>query len=129
MWRDYKVHSIMESELILEVKDLGNIVVKLEPALSPLTYARLGKSLPTRTNAIKYSQVILIPLDLGLVSEGKRTSLKPYEVGYWVKKRSLVIALGNIDLGEQVNVLGYVINGAELLSKLNGGYSIKISIR
>ncbi|WP_243677864.1 cyclophilin-like family protein [Vulcanisaeta distributa] len=124
------MHSIMESELILEVKDLGNIVVRLEPALSPpLTYARLGKSLPIRSNAIKYSQVILIPLDLGLVSEGKRTSLKPYEVGYWVKKRSLVIALGNVDLGEQVNVLGYVVNGAELLSKLNGGYSIKLSIR
>ncbi|GAB6947105.1 hypothetical protein JCM16161A_12350 [Vulcanisaeta sp. JCM 16161] len=119
----------MESELILEVKDLGNIVIRLEPALSPLTYSRLGKSLPTRANAIKYSQVILIPLDLGLVSEGKRTSLKPYEVGYWVKKRSLVIALGNVDLGEQVNVLGYVINGAELLSKLNGGYSIRLSIR
>ncbi len=119
----------MESELILEVKDLGNIVVRLEPALSPLTYARLGKSLPARANAIKYSQVILIPLDLGLVSEGKRTGLKPYEVGYWVKKRSLVIALGNVDLGEQINVLGYVINGAELLSKLNGGYSIKLSIR
>ena len=119
----------MENELILEVKDLGNIVIKLEPALSPLTYARLGKSLPTRVNAIRYSQVVLIPLDLGLVSEGKRTSLRPYEVGYWVKKRSLVIALGNVDLGEQVNVLGYVINGAELLGKLNGGYSIRLSIR
>ncbi|ADY02238.1 MAG: hypothetical protein ACP5GZ_02525 [Vulcanisaeta sp.] len=119
----------MENELILEVRDLGNIIIKLEPAISPLTYARLGKSLPARANAIKYSQVIIIPLDLGLVSEGKRTSLKPYEVGYWVKKRSLVIALNNIDLGEQVNVLGYVINGAELLNKLNGGYSIRLLIK
>ncbi len=115
--------------MILEVKDLGNIVIKLEPAVSPLTYARLGKSLPTRTNAVKYGQVIIIPLDLGLVSEGKKTSLKHYEVGYWVKKRSLVIALGNVDLGEQVNVIGHVASGVELLSKLNGGYSIKLSMR
>lgn len=119
----------MESELILEVRDLGNVVIRLEPAISPLTYARLGKSLPTRANAIRYSQVIIIPLDLGLVSEGRRTSLRTYEVGYWVKKRSLVIALGNVDLGEQVNVIGYVINGAEILGKLNGGYPIKLSIK
>ncbi len=65
MWRDYKVYSTMENELILEVKDLGNIVIKLEPAVSPLTYTRLGgKSLPTRANAVKYGQVIIIPLDL-----------------------------------------------------------------
>ncbi|BDR91764.1 hypothetical protein Vsou_08570 [Vulcanisaeta souniana JCM 11219] len=119
----------MENELILEVKDLGNIVIKLEPAVSPLTYTRLGKSLPTRANAVKYGQVIIIPLDLGLVSEGKRTSLKPYEVGYWVKKRSLVIALNNIDLGEQVNVIGYVTSGVEFLGKLNGGYSIKLIMK
>ncbi len=123
------MHSTMESELILEVRDLGNVVIRLEPAISPLTYARLGKSLPTRANAIRYSQVIIIPLDLGLVSEGRRTSLRTYEVGYWVKKRSLVIALGNVDLGEQVNVIGYVINGAEILGKLNGGYPIKLSIK
>ncbi len=119
----------MENQLILEVKDLGNIIIKLEPAISPLTYARLGKTLPMRVNAIKYGQVIIIPLDLGTVAEGKRTSLRPYEVGYWVKKRSLVIALGNVDLGEQVNVLGYVATGMELLGKLNGGYSIKASIK
>ena len=119
----------MENQLILEVRDLGNIVIKLEPTLSPITYSRLSKSLPTRTNAIRYGQVIILPLDLGAVSEGKRTSLRPYEVGYWVKKKSLVIALGDIELGEQVNVLGYVVAGVELLSKLNGGYSIRVTMK
>ncbi|MCG2864367.1 MAG: hypothetical protein RXN89_02050 [Vulcanisaeta sp.] len=119
----------MESQLILEVRDLGNIIVKLETAISPITYSRLSKSLPTRTNAIRYGQLIIMPLDLGVISEGKRTSLRPYEVGYWVKKRSLVIALGSIDLGEQVNVLGYVMSGVDLLGKLNGGHSIRISIK
>ncbi|MFB6470547.1 MAG: hypothetical protein TU36_004855 [Vulcanisaeta sp. AZ3] len=119
----------MENQLILEAKDLGSIIIRLEPAISPLTYSRLSKSLPTRINAIKYGQIILMPIDLGTINEGKRTNLRPYEIGYWVKKRSLIIALNNVELGEPINVIGYVISGTELLNKLNGGYPLRISMR
>ncbi|WP_069806586.1 hypothetical protein [Vulcanisaeta thermophila] len=118
----------MEDQLILEIRDLGSVTIKLEPAVSPMTYARLVRSLPTKMNLIRYGQIIIIPIDLGLVSEGRRTSMKPLEVGYWVKKRSLVVSLGNVDLGEPINVIGYVTSGAELLSKINGGAFVRLFI-
>lgn len=116
----------MEEQLILEVKNLGNIVIRLEPAMSPMTYSRLIKALPTRSSVIKYGQILIMPVDLGLVSESRRTNMKPLEVGYWVKKRSLVISLNNVDLGEPVNIIGYVVSGMELLGKVNGGMPVKL---
>jgi hypothetical protein len=113
-------------ELILEIRGVGSIRVKLDPALSPLTFSRLMKTLPSRVNGVRYGSLVIIPLDLGLVSEGRRTNLRALEVGYWVKKRGLVMAMDNVDVGESVNVIGYVKEGAELLSKLNGGFSVLI---
>jgi len=114
--------------MILEVRGIGTIKIKLDPALSPLTFSRLMSAVPSRVNAVRYGSLIIILLDLGLVSEGKRTSLRALEVGYWVKKRSLVMAIDDVDVGENVNVVGYVSEGSEVLSKLNGGFPVLIKV-
>ncbi len=120
----------MNSILILEFRS-GIVIVRLDPAVSPLTYSRLVNSLKTngRSNALKVGKIVIIPFDLGLVTEGRRTCLKSREVGYWVKKRSIVIALEDFDFGEQVNLLGQVVDGIDVLDKAGNGCTIKLSLK
>lgn len=102
-------------KLILRFKDGTTVEVKVETSSSPVTVSKLIAAAPLSSSVIRAGPEAIIPLDLGVGPETFRTFARRGEVIYIPKSKQLIIAISNVDLGDRVNPIGFLLGDPEKL--------------
>ncbi len=102
-------------KLALKFRDGSQMEIKLETSAAPITVSKLLASLPLNASIIKAGPQAIIPLDLGTGPETFRTFARRGEVIYVPKNKQLIIAISNIEVGDRINPIGFLMGEPDKL--------------
>lgn len=125
-----------KAKLIIEFEGLGFVEGELYSELNPETFEALIGSLPIESTVETWGKEVYFEVPVSVGRKNAKREVSIGDIAYWPDGRCLCIFFGPtpISVDEKpiaaspVNVVGRVISGLDILSRVEDGVKVKVKL-
>jgi len=125
-----------KAKLTIEFEGLGCVEGELYSELNPETFEALIRSLPIESTVETWGKEVYFEVPVSVGRENAKREVSIGDIAYWPDGRCLCIFFGPtpISVDEKpiaaspVNVVGRVISGLDILSRVEDGIRVKVKL-
>jgi hypothetical protein len=125
-----------KAKLIIEFEGLGCVEGELYSELNPETFEALIRSLPIESTVETWGKEVYFEVPVSVGRENAKREVSIGDIAYWPDGGCLCIFFGPtpISVDEKpiaaspVNVVGRVISGLDILSRVEDGVKVKVKL-
>jgi hypothetical protein len=112
----------------IALEGLGDCLADLTRVLAPRTVEALVRALPMRSRAYPGQGYVYFHVPLGLGAEKPREEVEGGYLAYWPQAGAVCVFLKRVKLGYSLSLLGRVVEGLEVVSKVRAGTPLTVEL-
>ncbi len=116
---------------------VGTVIGELNPNRSPKTYELIVKALPFESTAYRWGEEVFFSTPVSVEEENAVEVVDYGTIAYWPPGNALCLFFGPTPVSRSpdeirpyspVNVLGKVVEGIELLNRVQSGVRVRVEL-